>query len=87
VLSLPTTMPAGFVAHEKEKQFALYRRYQTTHQRSSLKCLSELLNLRHEKRKAEIGFESQERKRKEEVWKQDCMKPAPASLTPKRKRP
>jgi hypothetical protein len=50
---------AGFVSHDKEKQFALYLRYQTTHERSFHKCLSELLKLRAETRKQEIGFERQ----------------------------
>jgi hypothetical protein len=48
-----------------EKQLALYIRYQTTHDRAFHKCLDQLLKLRAEKRKQEIGFESQERKRKE----------------------
>ena len=48
---------------------ALYLRYQTTHDRAFHKCLSDLLKLRAERRKAleaekkaEIGFESQKRK-------------------------
>ena len=48
------------------KRLALYMRYETTHDRIFYKCLSELLKLRAEKRKQEIGFESQERKRNEE---------------------
>jgi hypothetical protein len=52
------------------KQLALYLRYQTTHDRAFHRCLNQLLKLRAEKRKAEIGFESQERKRKEDAQKQ-----------------
>jgi hypothetical protein len=52
---------SGFV--QEEKQFALYLRYQTTHERAFHKCLSELLKLRAERRKAQkhdtIGFEPQ----------------------------
>jgi hypothetical protein len=45
---------------EREKQVALYLRYQTTHDRSFHKSLNDLLKLRAEKRKVEIGFESQQ---------------------------
>ncbi len=47
---------------EREKKLALYLRYQTTHDRNFHKCLNDLLKLRAEKRKIEIGFESQEMK-------------------------
>ncbi len=47
---------------DREKQLALYLRYQTTHDRAFHKALSELLKLRAEKRKQEIGFESQQQK-------------------------
>ncbi|MBV9300961.1 MAG: hypothetical protein JOY62_00250 [Acidobacteriaceae bacterium] len=47
---------------DPEKQLALYLRYQTTHDRAFHKSLAQLLKLRAEKRKAEIGFESQQRK-------------------------
>jgi hypothetical protein len=53
-----------------EKQLALFIRYQTTHDRAFHKCLDQLLKLRAEKLKQEIGFESQERKRKENDHKQ-----------------
>ncbi len=46
---------------DNEKQLALYLRYQTTHDRAFHKCLNALLKLRAEKRKEEIGFESQKR--------------------------
>ena len=43
-----------------QKQLALYLRYQTTHERAFHKSLNDLLKLRAEKRKIEIGFESQQ---------------------------
>ncbi|MBV8830026.1 MAG: hypothetical protein JO108_12440 [Acidobacteriaceae bacterium] len=49
-----------------EKQLALYLRYQTTNDRAFHKCLDQLAKLRAEKRKAEIGFESQRRKKAEQ---------------------
>ena len=52
---------------EQEKQLALYLRYQTTQERAFDRCASELRKLRNEKRKAEIGFESQKRKQAEEA--------------------
>ncbi len=58
------------LAPEKQQQFALYLRYQTTHERAFHKFTAELRTLRNEKRKSEIGFESQERKRNEEKRKQ-----------------
>jgi hypothetical protein len=42
-----------------DKKFSLYLRYQTTHTRVFHKCLNDLLKLRAEKRKAELGFEAQ----------------------------
>ena len=50
---------------ERAKQVALYLRYQTTHDRNFHKCLNDLLKLRAEKRKQEIGFESQENRERE----------------------
>jgi hypothetical protein len=65
-----------------EKQFSLYMRYQTTHTRAFHKSLNDLLKLRAEKRKAEIGFEAQriasekhEMKKHSHYWevlKKDC---------------
>ncbi len=48
------------------KLLALYLRYQTTHDRAFRNALTDLLKLRAETRKQQIGFESQERKRKED---------------------
>jgi hypothetical protein len=56
--------PFGQVSDEKK--FALYQRYQTTHTRAFHKSLNDLLKLRAEKRKAEIGFEAQKRKQSAE---------------------
>jgi hypothetical protein len=47
---------------DNEKQLALYLRYQTTNERAFHKCLNDLLKLRAEKRRQEIGFESQKRR-------------------------
>jgi hypothetical protein len=54
-----------------DKRLALYLRYETTHERAFHKCLNELLKIRAEKRKAEIGFESQKRKQEEHDRKQE----------------
>ena len=45
--------------------FSLYLRYQTTHTRAFHKSLNDLLKLRSERRKAENGFEAQNRKKEE----------------------
>jgi hypothetical protein len=50
------------LSEAKTKELALYLRYQTTHQRAFHRSLNDLLKLRAEKRKAEIGFESQKQK-------------------------
>jgi hypothetical protein len=47
---------------EQQKQLALFLRYQTTHDRAFHRALNDLLKLRAEKRKQEIGFESQKLK-------------------------
>jgi hypothetical protein len=52
---------------DDEKQLALYIRYQTTNDRAFHKSLNDLLKLRAEKRKAEIGFESQQQKLKDQA--------------------
>ena len=56
---------------DNEKQFSLFLRYQTTNDRAFHKCLDQLLKLRAEKRKAEIGSESQKQKEAEETRKQE----------------
>jgi hypothetical protein len=50
-----------------EKELALYIRYQNTHDRAFHRSLNDLLKLRAEKRKQEIGFESQKQKQAEET--------------------
>ena len=52
------------------KDLALYIRYQNTHDRAFYKALNNLLKLRGEKRKQEIGFESQKHKQAEEERRQ-----------------
>jgi hypothetical protein len=46
---------------QQNRQFALLLRYQTTNDHAFHQCLNQLLKLRAEKRKQEIGFESQRR--------------------------
>src|ERR1700728_5382270 len=46
---------------QQQEQLALFIRYQTTHDRASHRSLNDLLKLRAERRKMEIGFESQKR--------------------------
>ena len=43
------------------KKLALFVRYQSTHERSYYKALTELRNIKKEQRKEQIGFESQNR--------------------------
>jgi hypothetical protein len=56
---------------DEEKKFGLYLRYQTSHERAFHKCLSELLKLRAERRKQQIGFESQKAKQADQERKQE----------------
>ena len=49
------------------EHFALYLRYQTTHERAFYKALNELQKLRNERRKEQIGFESQKRAQAAEI--------------------
>lgn len=70
---------------DEQRAFALYLRYQTTNDRAFHKCLDQLLKIRAERRKSEIGFESQRlkqaeqersasvEKRKQELHKYDLM--------------
>ena len=52
------------------REFALYLRYQTTHDRAFHKSLDQLLKLQKERRKAEIGFVPQERRELEKASRQ-----------------
>ncbi len=47
-------------AGQMQKELSLFMRYQVTQDRAFHKCLNDLLKLRAEKRKAAIGFESQQ---------------------------
>lgn len=51
---------------DQPKELALYLRYQITHDRAFYKALNELQKLRAQKRRAENGFVSQERKAADE---------------------
>jgi hypothetical protein len=51
---------------EQQKQLALFLRYQTTHDRAFHRALNDLLKLRAERRRVEIGFESQKQKQAQE---------------------
>jgi hypothetical protein len=62
----PTT---GQVADAQ--RLSLYLRYQTTHERAFHKSLNDLLKLRAEKRKQEIGFERQKCMQEEQIRKQE----------------
>ncbi len=64
------TMGSDLPIRDQESQFALFLRYQTTNDRGFSKCLNDLLKLRAEKRKEQIGFESQRLKQAEEARKQ-----------------
>jgi hypothetical protein len=59
---------------QQEKRLALFIRYQTTHDRGFHRALNDLLKLRAEKRRAEIGFESQQQKRAQESRRQSAEK-------------
>ena len=54
---------------EAGKQLALYLRYQVTHDRAFHQALHDLLKLRNDKRKAENGFESQQRQQEDHARK------------------
>jgi hypothetical protein len=51
--------------------FSLYLRYQTTNERAYFRAMRELQTIRKEKRRLEIGFESQQHKQAEELRKQE----------------
>ncbi|MBV8831469.1 MAG: hypothetical protein JO108_19850 [Acidobacteriaceae bacterium] len=57
----------GACGESNENQLALYLRYQVANDRAFHKCLDQLAKLRAEKRKAEIGFESQRRAKAKEA--------------------
>ncbi len=60
-------LQAGALEVGLEKRFALYLRYETTHERAFYKALNELQSIRKQSRKDEIGFESQKLKQAAET--------------------
>ncbi len=69
ILNVEETGGEGSLDRGNDKEFALYLRYQTSNERAFSKCLNDLLKLRAEKRKQEIGFERQSQKAAEEQRK------------------
>jgi hypothetical protein len=61
------TILQNVFSQDQERQFALFLRYQTANDRLFQRCLHDLLKLRAEKRKAEIGFESKENREREQA--------------------
>jgi hypothetical protein len=61
----------GHFSKEEQKLFALYLRYQSGNDRAFSKCLTDLVKLRSEKRKQEIGFEREKQRIAEETRKQE----------------
>ena len=57
---------------QQQKQLALFIRYQTTHDRTFHRALNGLLKLRAERRKQEIGFESQRQKQAAETRRESA---------------
>ncbi len=56
---------------EADAKLSLYLRYQTTHERAFRQAADELRKLRNEKRKQQIGFESQEQEAAQETRRQE----------------
>jgi hypothetical protein len=56
---------------EADAKLSLYLRYQTTHDRAFRQATEELRKLRNEKRKQQIGFESQEQEAAQETRRQE----------------
>jgi hypothetical protein len=63
-------MKIGAADSELPKSVVPYLRYQTHHDRLFQRALHDLLKLRAERRKAEIGFESQKRREAQEARSQ-----------------
>ncbi|HEX3683370.1 MAG TPA: hypothetical protein VHU83_12615 [Bryobacteraceae bacterium] len=59
---------------QQQKQLALFIRYQTTHDRAFHRSLNDLLKLRAERRRSEIGFESQQHKKAQELRRDSAEK-------------
>ena len=58
-----STADDGVGMRERYQQFGLAIRYKATNDRGFHTCLNQLLKLRAEKRRSEIGFESQQQKK------------------------
>jgi hypothetical protein len=54
------------------KDMTLWMRYETQHERAFMKCLTELRNLREERRRAEIGSERQKEMQANNIRKQEA---------------
>jgi hypothetical protein len=57
---------------DSEKKLALYLRYQTTHERAYHKYFDQLMKLRAQARREQIGFESQKARHAEDARKQEA---------------
>jgi multidrug resistance efflux pump len=68
------TISDDLPAKEQERRFSLYLRYQTTNERAFHRCLADLLKLRAERRRAQIGFESQKQKQAQESRRESAEK-------------
>jgi hypothetical protein len=68
---------------EADAKLGLYLRYQTTHDRAFRQSCDELRKLRNEKRKEQIGFESQEQEAAQETRKQEKHEARFASRMPR----
>ena len=68
-----------------DKQFSVFTRFHATHDRAFHKCLDQLAKLRAERRKNEIGFESQKHKQAEEARKQELHEARVRLTNPKAK--
>ena len=60
-------LQAGSLEVGLEKRFALFLRYETTHERAFYKALNELQSIRKQSHNREIGFESQKLKQAAET--------------------
>jgi len=68
------TMADDLPAKDQDREFALFLRYQTTNDRAFHCALNDLLKLRAEKRRAEIGFESQQQRKALELRREAAEK-------------
>ena len=68
------TMAEDLPAKDQDRQFSLFLRYQTTNDRAFHRSLNDLLKLRAEKRRMEIGFESQQHKRADQARREAAEK-------------